>query len=177
MRRSVAPWGASGTARVRVLARTRALHRSRVPLYGAPVGFAPDSEYDCTWTRRGVSAVVTSRGPMRGPEAFDRYLSVVNTALSDPEVRAIVSDVRGATQLPTVGDCIRFAQMASANPHGLRVRRSAVVTRDGHPLMSLLLRIIAAGSRFFPERRVFPNDLEAALAWTNDVAPEQHTTP
>lgn len=117
--------------------------------------------------------MVTSRGRMRGQVAFDLYLEVVNSALEDPEVCAIVSDVRGATQLPSVSDCIRFAKAASANPEGLRVRRSAAVTADTHPLMSVLLRIIASGSRFFPERRVFANDLAGAIAWANQVTPSE----
>jgi hypothetical protein len=126
-----------------------------------------DIDYECSWTRHGVAALVVSRGAMRGPEAFDRYLVVINEVIDDPEVLAIISDLRLATRLPTVRDCMRFAKLASANPQGDRITRSAVVTADSHPLMALLLRIIAGASRFFPERRVFPNDVEGAIAWAN----------
>lgn len=136
-----------------------------------------DIGYECSWTRHGVAALVTSRGAMRGAAAFDRYLHVINEAVDDPEVFAIISDVRFATRLPTVRDCIRFAQLASANPRGDRIRRSAVVTADAHPLMSLLLRIIANASRFFPERRVFPNDVEGAIAWANEAPRETPLPP
>lgn len=139
----------------------------------------PDEDigYECSWTRHGVAALVTSRGAMRGAAAFDRYLQVIDEALEDREVRAIISDVRFATRLPTVRDCIRFAQLASANPQGDRIRRSAVVTADAHPIMSLLLRIIANASRFFPERRVFPNDVEGAIAWANEAPRETPVPP
>lgn len=136
-----------------------------------------DIGYECSWTRHGVAALVTSRGAMRGAAAFDRYLQVIDEALEDREVRAIISDVRFATRLPTVRDCIRFAQLASANPQGDRIRRSAVVTADAHPIMSLLLRIIANASRFFPERRVFPNDVEGAIAWANEAPRETPVPP
>ncbi len=136
-----------------------------------------DSGYECGWTRHGVAALVTSRGAMRGTAAFDRYLEVINEALEDREVLALVSDVRFATRLPTVRDCMRFGQAASANPLGDRIRRSAVVTANGHPAMSLLLRIIASASRFFPERRVFPNDVEGAIAWANEAERDTPVPP
>lgn len=127
------------------------------------------NDYDCTWTREGVAAVVTSRGKMRGTAAFDRYLCVVNEAISSPEIIAIVSDLRGVTRLPTVGDALRFARVAAKNPAGQRIRRSAVVAADGHPIVSLLLRILASGSPFFPDRRVFAGDRAAAITWANAV--------
>ena len=114
---------------------------------------------------------------MRGPEAFDQYLTIINQALDDPQVNAIISDVRLATRLPTVRDCIRFAKLASAHPHGDKIKRSAVVTSDSHPLMSLLLRIIANASRFFPERRVFPSDMDGAIAWCNQVPTHSSVPP
>ncbi len=136
-----------------------------------------DADYECSWTRHGVAAVVVSRGAMRGSDAFDKYLAVINQALEDPQVTAIISDVRLATRLPTVRDCIRFAKMASAHPEGDKIKRSAVVTSDSHPLMSLLLRIIANASRFFPERRVFPSDMDGAIAWCNQVPTHSSVPP
>jgi len=63
-----------------------------------------------------VAALVVSRGAMRGPEAFDRYLIVINETLEDPEVFAIISDVRLATRLPTVRSaCVMEGAIAWAN--------------------------------------------------------------
>ena len=134
-------------------------------------------DYECSWTRHGVAALVTSRGAMRGSAAFDRYLVVIGEVLEDREVLALISDVRFATRLPTVRDCLHFGKVISANPQGDRIRRSAVVTADGHPIMSLLLRVIASASRFFPERRVFPNDVEGAIAWANEAERDTPVPP
>jgi hypothetical protein len=40
----------------------------------------------------------------------------------------------------------------------------------------VLLRLVANGSRFFPERRVFLNDLEGALTWAT-AAPSRDDVP
>ena len=122
--------------------------------------------YRCTCERHGDVIVLTSTGAFRGPRAIDTYAHTIEAALEERPASGLVSDLRAVTRLPNVRDCLNFTRRMSRHPRGASITRAAVVIRSDHPLVRGLLRVVANGSRFFPERRVYVGDTAQALAWT-----------